>query len=214
MTARRCQARIGDNRGMTNRRLLLQLPLVLGCLFVQGGPATAADPAKPAAKPAMTLDLGGTTYFHRWSKNNEHEFTPQNDADLQKWHDMVTIKVYEQASTPEKAADLANRMLATYRENGKVLKTASRPRTVESPAEHLIVAMFGSPDALEAAFVRLMFVEGNAVAVVYSHRVYGSPAGPAMSKWLESDGGEAERALMLWKNLPRPAALKKLPASP
>ncbi|WP_171093737.1 hypothetical protein [Usitatibacter rugosus] len=199
---------------MTNYRLLLKLSLVAGYLLVPGGPAAAADPVKPPAKPAMTLELGGTAYLHRWTKNNEHEFTPQNDADLQKWHDMVTLKVYEQATTPEKIAELANRMLTVYRANGKVLKTASRPRTVDRPAEHLIVAMFGSPDALEAAFVRLMFVDGAGLAVVYSHRVYGSPAGPAMSKWLETDGGDAERALMEWKQLPKAAALKKLPVSP
>ena len=199
---------------MTNRRLLLQIPFALGCLFALAGPACAADDAKPAAKPAMTLSLGGTTYLHRWSKNGQHEFTPTRDPDLQKWRDMVTVNVHEAATTPEKVAEIANKMLSSYQANGKVLKTASRPRTVDRQAEHLVIAVFPGSNYLEAAFARVMFIDGAGIIAVYSHREYGYPAGPLMTKWLESAGADAELAVMNWTAIPKAAALKKLPTSP
>ena len=202
---------------MENRRLLLQLPLALGCLFALAGSACAAEDAKPAAKPAMTLSLGGTTYLHRWSKDDQHEFTPQRDPDLKTWRDMVTVNVHPLATTPEKTAGIANKMLANYKAaNAKVLKTNSRPATVDRPAEHLVVAIFTDPQFkyLEAAFARVMFIDGAGVIAVYSHREYGFPPGPLMTKWLEDEGATAERALMAWTGIPKAAALKKLPTSP
>jgi hypothetical protein len=29
--------------------------------------------------------FGGVDYFHRWSKNSQHEFTPAGQEDLEKW---------------------------------------------------------------------------------------------------------------------------------
>lgn len=199
---------------MENRRLLLQLPLALGCLFALAGSACAAEDAKPAAKPAMTLSLGGTTYLHRWSKNDQHEFTPVRDPDLKKWRDMVTVNVHEAATTPEKLAEVANKMLTSYQANGKVLKTASRPRSADRQAEHLVIAVFPGENYLEASFARVMFIDGAGVIAVYSHREYGYPAGPLMTKWLDTSGADAERAVMSWTEIPKAAALKKLPTSP
>jgi hypothetical protein len=199
---------------MTNRRLLLQIPFALGCLFALAAPACAAEDAKSAAKPAMTLSLGGTTYLHRWSKNDQHEFTPARDPDLKKWRDMVTVNVHEAATTPEKLAEVANKMLSNYQAHGKVLKTSSRPRTVDRHAEHLVIAVFPGENYLEAAFARVMFIEGAGVIAVYSHREYGFPPGPLMTKWLETAGADAERALMAWTGIPKAPALKKLPVSP
>ena len=201
---------------MKIRRLLLQVPFALGALFALAAPACAAEEAKSAAKPAMTLSLGGTTYVHRLSKGGQHKFTPQRDPDLQKWRDMVAVNVHEEVTTPEKAAELANKVLATYKSIGKVVKTASVPATVNRPAEHLIVAVVEDSNFkyLEAVFARMMFIDGAGVIVVYSHREYGFPPGPLMTKWLETAGADAERALMSWTGIPKTAALKKLPISP
>jgi len=60
---------------------------------------TAAT-AKAAADTAATTDgkpafvFGGGGYFHRWPDNDQHEFTPTGQDDLQKWTDMITINIY------------------------------------------------------------------------------------------------------------------------
>ena len=159
----------------------------------------------------MTLRFGGVDYLHRWSKDGQNEFTPQSDPDLATWRDMVTVNVVESVATGEQLADLANRVLGNYQAHGKILRTDSKPRTADRPAEHLLVAALGDPAFLEAAFARLLLKDGAGYVVVRSHRVYGKAAGPAMSDWLKANGPQVEKALMEWNALPSRDALKRLP---
>ena len=48
-------------------------------------------------------------YIHRWSNAGQHEFTPANDADLERWRDMVTVNVHEVAKDGDQLARVANR---------------------------------------------------------------------------------------------------------
>jgi hypothetical protein len=113
---------------------------------------------------------------------------------------MLTINFYPQVTDGESLAQAANQVLGNYKaQNGVVLRTSSVPRTTERPAEHLIAVVFGRPTFLEAAHTRLKLVSGNGVSIVYSHRVYGKAAGPAMSAWLKENGASIERALMAWE---------------
>jgi len=189
---------------MNSRHLLFQLPLVL-TLLAPAAPAVAADPVAPKAA-AMTFSFAGTAYFHRWSQRGQHEFTPQKQTDLAKWNDMVTLTVAEAATTAEKVAEIANRTLALYQQNGRVLKKASRPASADRTAEHLIVAVFAQPEFLEASLARIVFVDGVGLTAVYSHRIYGKDVGAAMSKWLEKSEPDAERALMGWSDFPKPSS--------
>jgi hypothetical protein len=177
-------------------------------------PATPAPPVKAPASGqagAMTLRFGGVDYLHRWSKDGQNEFTPQSDPDLATWRDMVTVNVVESVATGEQLADLANRVLGNYQAHGKILRTDSKPRTADRPAEHLLVAALGDPAFLEAAFARLLLKDGAGYVVVRSHRVYGKAAGPAMSEWLQANGPEVEKTLMGWDQVPARDALKRLP---
>ena len=184
---------------------------------IQGGglmsdsDARAGDPSK---KNQMTLSFRGTDYVHRWSKNGQNEFTPRSESDLSKWNDMITVNVHEKVATGEQLADVANRVLGNYQQHGKILRTDSKPRAADKPAEHLIVAALGDPNFIEAAFARLVLVNGVGNVVVYSHRVYGKAAGPAMSEWLKANGEQVEKALMAWDKVPSTASLKQLPQSP
>ena len=183
-------------------------------LLLAFAPADAQKPVGPAASAkAMRLDFHGTGYVHRWSRDGQNEFTPDGDSDLSRWRDMVTVNVHDNVANGEQLAELANRVLANYQSNGKVLRTDSKPRTPQRPAEHIIVAVLGKPAFLEAAFARFMLAEGKGVVVVYSHRVYGQNAGPAMSEWLQANGPTTENALTSWSGLPSVAALKALPQS-
>ena len=166
-----------------------------------------------ASPSAMTLTFQGVGYEHRWSQNGQNEFTPKGQTDLRAWKDMVTLNVHESVITGDDLAAMANRVLGGYQQSGQIVRTVSTPRTPQRPAEHLVVAVLGNADLLEAVFARFLLVDGAGVAVVYSHRLYGANGGPAMSDWLGTNGPQIEKALMTWAPLPSPSALKRLPQS-
>ena len=156
--------------------------------------------------------FGGVGYFHRWSQNDQHEFTPTGQDDLEKWSDMITINAYPTAHDGDALAVKANAVLENYKSHGgRVLKTDSVPRTPDRPAEHFIAVVFGRPNFLEAAFGRFKLVDGVGCSIVYSHRIYGEKVGDQMSKWLNYNGPKMEKMLMDWNNSPSPASLRDLP---
>jgi len=133
--------------------------------------------------PAVTFD--GVTFIHRWSQSGQHEFTPGGQEDMEAWTDMVTVNVHESVTDGDELAATANGVLTNYEGAGRIIRTDSRPRTDAAPAEHLVAAVLGSRTFLEAAFARVMLVDGAGIVLVYSHRVYGEAAGDSMSAWLE-----------------------------
>ena len=175
--------------------------------------ATAEDRrshATTADKPAFMF--GGVGYFHRWSQNAQHEFTPTGQDDLEKWSDMITINVYPTAHDGDALAVKTNAVLENYKSHGgRVLRTDSVPRTPDRPAEHFIAVIFGRPNFLEAAFGRFKLVDGVGCSIVYSHRIYGEKVGDQMSKWLNDNGPKMEKMLMGWNNSPSPPSLRDLP---
>jgi hypothetical protein len=166
--------------------------------------------ADAAAKLAFVF--GGVGYFHRWSQNDQHEFTPEGQDDLAKWTDMMTINVYPSAHDGDALAGKANAVLENYKShNGRVLRTNSVPRTPDRPAEHFIAVVFGRPNFIEIAFARFKLVDGVGCSIVYSHRIYGAKVGDQMSAWLEHNGPKMEKTLIEWSDLPSPASLRQLP---
>ncbi|HST22008.1 MAG TPA: hypothetical protein VLR90_12865 [Blastocatellia bacterium] len=159
----------------------------------------------------ITLNFNQIDYVHRWSQNDQHEFTPPGQDDLSKWTDMLTINFYPQVNDGEGLARVANQVLENYKTHqGKVLRTVSVPRTVKKPAEHLIVVVFDRPTFLEAVEARFKLVNGKGVSIIYSHRVYGKEVGTQMSAWLKENGPSIEKALMAWEF---PSSLGRLPKS-
>lgn len=166
-----------------------------------GGNGLAAMPAAQA--PSVQLRFGDQTFVLRWSSAHQHEFTPAGQEDLARWTDMVTINLYPEVTDGQGLAEVANRVLATYqRNNARVLRTASIPRTADRPAEHLIVALFPVPDFIEAVFARFRMNDGIGSAVIVSHRIHGHQAGPAMASWLQANGPVVESQLMTLKQIP------------
>ena len=180
--------------------------------MVLASSAALAESAQTASA-AAALSFRGVGYWHRWSKNGQHEFTPEGQSDLQAWTDMVIVNVHREVRTEEQLAGLANAVLGNYQNAGKVLKTASKPKTPDQLAEHLAVAVLGAPGVLEATFARFVLTDGVGTVISYSHRVYGNAVGPAMNDWLKAYGAQVESALMDWNNVPGPVALGKLPQS-
>lgn len=157
-----------------------------------------------AGKTPTPVKFNGGTYVHRYSKGNLHEYTPKSQPDLKKWTDMFTINDYPQVKDGEGLASMANTVLENYK-GGKamVVRTNSLPRTATKPAEHLIVVLFPQPTFIEAAFARFVMNGKQGASLVYSHRIYGTKAGDAMSTWLKSNGEKVEKALMAMRSVPK-----------
>jgi hypothetical protein len=179
--------------------------LAVACTTVHVEESRAADPQSRRAFVFRDVD-----YFHRWSKNDQHEFTPEKQEDLNKWSDMITINMYPDVGDGERLAATANAVLENYKSHqAKVLKTRSVPRTADRPAEHLIAVVFARPSFIEVAFARLKLVDGNGCSIVYSHRIYGEKIGDQMSAWLSANGQEIEKTLMEWSSMPSPTLLRQ-----
>ena len=168
-------------------------------LVVSGLPQAVGKKENVAA-----FSFGDARYFHRFTKDDQHEYTPGGQEDLNAWTDMVTIRLYRQAKDGEGLAATANAVLETYKANKAiVVKTDSVPRSKDKPAEHLIVVIFGRPEFIEAAFARFRMHGGVGSAVIYSHRIYGKKVGDEMSAWLAKNGPATEANLMKWDMMPQ-----------
>ena len=195
-------APVARRAGMT-RRDLLATALALA--------AGAAGSAYAGQAEVLRLSFRGTGFVHRWSKDDQHEFTPEPDTDLKSWRDMITLDVHAKVRQGEQLADVANQVLGNYQAHGKVLNTRSVPRTAKRPAEHLIIAVLGAPQLLEASFARCLLHDGVGLVAVVSHRAYGPAAEPEMNRWLAAQGQATEEALMAWAALPPSPQLNRLP---
>ncbi len=195
--------------------------LLISCLLAfftsSGSPAHGAptDTKSHTATESSKLqfNFNGKEYFHRWSKANQNEFTPEGQTDLEKWQDMVTINVVPNTNTGEKLSDFANRVLSNYQAHGKIIRTDSKPKTATSLAEHLAVCILGDPKFVEVVFARFVIVDGNALAIIYSHRVYGEKVGTEAGKFLRENGTTVENFLMAWDKMPQAEKLLSLPQS-
>ena len=186
-------------------KLLVLQALACTPLGAQGTHAAAST-----EKAAFVF--GGVGYFHRWSMNNQHEFTPQGQEDLEKWSDMITVNVYPDAHDGDALAAKANAVLENYKSHkGMVLRTNSVPRTPDRPAEHFIAVVFRRANFIEVAFARFKLVGGVGCSIIYSHRIYGEKVGNQMSAWLDHTGPQIEKALMEWNSMPSPDSLRDLP---
>jgi hypothetical protein len=189
-------------KGTCAAALLLLIIAGSGAAHAQAPAAAMTASQKPA------LSFRGTQYLHRWSKNEQHEFTPAGQEDLAKWTDMVTLHTYSKVTDGEALAGVANTVLGNYQAaKAMVLKTDSIARTATRPAEHFIAVVFGRQNFLEVAFTRLRLVDGVGCSAVYSHRIHGEKVGPKMQEWLQKNAPDVEKALMEWNGMPSPATL-------
>ena len=167
-------------------------------LLVTFGALTLTLAADKSTTPAF--EFRQVSYFERWSNENQREFTPENQEDLDHWTDMITINGYPGVDDNEKMAGAANAVLGRYRSSqGKILKTRSIPGTKERPTEHFIAVMFGRPDFVEVAFAHFKLVDKEGHSFVYSHRLYGDDKSEKATAWLKAEGDTVEKALMEWE---------------
>lgn len=190
--------------------MILQIAFACFAVFFAQNAVSEILPQGVAKKEKpVAFSLANVNYFHRFTKDDQHEYTPDGQEDLKAWTDLVTIHFYRNAKDGEALAATANAVLENYKANkGLVAKTDSVPKTKDKAAEHLIVVIFGRPEFIEVAFARFRMHDGVGTAVIYSHRVYGKKAGNEMSAWLEKNGPATENFLMKWDAMPKPPAPK------
>lgn len=90
------------------RRDLLAKALGLGA----GAGASTFGVVHASGANALKLSFRGHGFVHRWSKDAQHEFTPEPDTDLKSWRDMITLNVHDTVHQGEQLADLANQATA------------------------------------------------------------------------------------------------------
>lgn len=186
-------------------RIFFLLATFLALCFVSAAAAQDTD----KKEKDVEFSLADVKYFHRFTKDDQHEYTPTGQEDLKAWKDMVTIYYYRKAKEGEKLAATANSLLENYKAaKGLVVKTDSVPKTKDKPAAHLVVVIFGRPEFTEVAFARFKMHDGVGTAVIYSHRIYGKKIGNEMSARLEKNGPDTEKMLMKWDAMPKPPTQK------
>jgi hypothetical protein len=170
---------------------------------------TAASESKNEGEVA-SFELRGVKFLHRSMKDDQEEFTPQGQEDLDRWADKVTINRYRDVKDGEGLAATANAVLGTYKANrAMVLRTDLPPRTNERPAEYLIVVVFLRPEFAEKVSARFKIVGGVGTSIVYSHREYGIRSADQIGAWMKATGPLMEIALNGWEGIPVTPAAKK-----
>ncbi len=171
--------------------------------FLCGSAVTLATPASLAnararPSPSRELRFDNVRFLHRWSKDGQHEFTPEGDENLARWSSMFTINRHPAVKNGDQLADVANRVAENYKRNGRIIRTASRQAGPIFDVEHLAVVMFTRPEFIEVAFTRFLLVNGTGFALTYSKRIHDRAAGPKMSEWLLANGQRTEALLLAW----------------
>jgi hypothetical protein len=150
-----------------------------------------------------------TKFFHRWAKENQHEFTPEGQEDLARWTAMITVNLFPTVKTGEDLATAANNLLELYEQvGGIVLRTVSKPKTADKEADHFIAVALPQKGFMEIAFARLVIAGGDACSIVYSHRITGEDGGEKAGTWLQEHAMDYEDTLMKL-NVPEALSLAK-----
>ncbi len=72
----------------------MALPLVTGA-------------AEDAMNDTARCEFRGVAYIHRWAGKDQHEYTPEEQEDLERWSDMITINLHRAAKDGDGLANVA-----------------------------------------------------------------------------------------------------------
>lgn len=153
-----------------------------------------------SAGESKVFTFDGTAYFHRWSKEDQHDFTPQEQLKLSDWSDMVSLFRYPGLKSHADLDALANAVIANYTRSGaKILKSGSTAGEPGKPLEFYMTAQLPQRDYQAAVFARFRLADGIGTGVIYVHRIYGESANGLLELWLKQHGTAKRKALKSWQ---------------
>jgi hypothetical protein len=108
-------------------RLAIKSHIAFACFaifFAQTAVIGFLPQAADRKEKVAAFSFADVKYFHRFTKDDQHEYTPDGQEDLNAWTDMVTILSYPKAKDGEALAATANAVLENYKANkASVVKT-------------------------------------------------------------------------------------------
>ncbi|MFT5894946.1 MAG: hypothetical protein ACI8VW_001819 [bacterium] len=155
------------------------------------------------ARESWKIWFDGQEYLYKWSSEDLHEFTPNEQSVTGQWTDMVTVNYYPVVSTGEDLAVVANAVLSNYEDfGGIVIGVESIPSTKLKPTEYVIAVVFGAPEAAEFALVKFQLHDGIGASIAYAHREYGADAGDMINDWMDGNGIRQQDRITNFSDLP------------
>jgi len=80
--------------------MTLQIAFACFVVFFAQNAVNGFLPQRAVVKEkSAAFSLTGVEYFHRFTQDDQHEYTPNGQGDLKAWTDMVTIHFYRNALT-------------------------------------------------------------------------------------------------------------------
>ncbi len=160
-------------------------------------------------KPA--IEFNGTEYVHRWSNDDQHEYTPEGQSNLSRWDDMLTIKHYRSVNEDKGLASAMESVLENYKKHGgEVLRMDAVRRSPGLPAEHFIAVVLDRPGFSELVQARFRVADGIGESISHSHRIYGAETVPEMKAWSQANAPGLEARLMALEGIPSASLLGKV----
>lgn len=147
--------------------------------------------------------FNGSPFVLRWFQENQYEFTPLGQPDLDTWHDMVTVIYYPGVENGEQLDAIAKKVLETYQKFGAmVLLTDSHQRTDAEYPEYFAAVVFPQQAFMEFSQTRILMENGVGISLVYSHRIYDENKGEKTKEWILNNGPNYENHLKTFSDIP------------
>ena len=163
--------------------------------LAQPAPMSRDDPSGP-----KNLRFEGDTYYRHWGQNSRQLFTPKGQDDLASATDFFIVGFYPNVTDAAGLADLANKMVARYKDVGAFVLAARPIAATEShPGECFISVVAPEKGTMIAEFARYQIIDGICTVIAYQHRIHGPTASAEMSTWIKANGGKKEDDVLNWE---------------
>ena len=138
----------------------------------------------------VTFD--GQKFVTRLIEPRHFEFSPEGQEKLGSWSEMVAVNAYLLPRTEDPMGSIVDRFVKRYQENGKVIEPSSAEPSL---AEKHVAMVLTYAKFQEAILARFLLMDGKAVGISYSHRVYGDDPAARMEPWIQANRTSVHAAL-------------------
>jgi len=145
------------------------------------------------------ITFGGQAYIERWSDDRQQEYTPSNQPDPERSTEMLKVHRFPSINEHSQLVNLAQALQDHYQQAGDIIiESHAITNLKQKVSEQFMVVVSGTDTQLQAQFIRLTFVAGEAMAIVFSKRFDAEKDYDGVRVWLDKYGQESERNLRSW----------------